>query len=127
MFNHSWQEGPFLLHRNNKYYLTYSCGNWRDSTYHLRYAISDYVSGPYSEHPDTLLKSNTMVKGPGHHAIFTGLNKKDFIVNHGWATAYNARYPRIDRLYITPEGLSSDGPTYTIQSVKMLIMKMLLM
>jgi len=116
--NHSWQEGPFLLYRNKTYYLTYSCGNWRNSTYHLRYATSNFVLGPYTEHPDTLLKSNAMVKGPGHHAIFTDLNKKDWIVYHGWDTAYKARYPRIDRLYVTPEGLSSDGPTYTIQSVK---------
>jgi beta-xylosidase len=115
--HHKWQEGPFILCRNAKYYLTYSCGAWTNSTYHVRYATSDNILGPYTEHPDTLLKSNSMVKGPGHHAIFTDLNKKDWIVYHGWDSAHTARYPRIDRLFVTPKELSSDGPTFTPQSI----------
>ncbi len=116
--HHKWQEGPFVLYRNSKYYLTYSCGAWTNSTYHLRYAISDSILGPYTEQPDTLLKSNSMVKGPGHHSFFTDVDNRDWIVYHGWDTAHTARYPRIDRLYVTREGLSSDGPTFTAQSVK---------
>lgn len=116
--HHPWQEGPFLQYRYNKYFLTYSCGNWMDSTYHLRYAISNSPAGPFIEQPDTLLKSNAMVKGPGHHFMFTNADGKDWIVYHGWDTAYKARYPRIDRIFFTENKIASDGPTYTIQRVK---------
>ena len=113
IIHHKWQEGPFILFRNNMYYLTYSCGSWTNATYHLRYATSKSVSGPYSEQPDTLLKTNEKVKGPGHHSFFKDKNSKDWIVYHGWDVAHTGRYPRIDRLFITPEGLSTDGPTFT--------------
>jgi len=115
--HHIWQEGPFILHRDSKYFLTYSCGNWRDSTYHVRYAIAEKPLGPYTEQPDTILKSNTMVKGPGHHSLFIDKAGKDWIVYHGWDTKYMARYPRIDRIFLNGDKISSDGPTYNEQSV----------
>jgi len=116
--HHRWQEGPFILYRDKTYYLTYSCGAWTNATYHVRYATSDSLLGPYKEHPDTLLKSNVMVKGPGHHALFTDLKGKDWIVYHGWDTAFTARYPRIDRLYVSDGILRSDGPTTGPQLIK---------
>jgi len=116
--HHDWQEGPFLLQRNNKYYLTYSCGAWADSTYHLRYAIADSITGPYIEQPDSIIHSNKMVKGPGHHSIFQDEYEQDWIVYHAWDTAYTARYPRIDRIFIRGGKISSDGPTFTRQLVE---------
>jgi len=115
--HHIWQEGPFILHRDNKYFLTYSCGNWRDSTYHVRYAIAEKPLGPYIEQRDTILKSNALVKGPGHHSLFIDKDGKDWIVYHGWDTKYTARYPRIDRIFLDGDKISSDGPTYTEQSI----------
>jgi beta-xylosidase len=115
--HHIWQEGPFILHRDNKYFLTYSCGNWRDSTYHVRYAIAEKPLGPYIEQRDTILKSNSVVKGPGHHSLFIDKDGKDWIVYHGWDTKYTARYPRIDRILLNGDKITSDGPTFTKQSV----------
>jgi beta-xylosidase len=112
---HPWQEGPFLQHRFNKYFLTYSCGAWTDQTYHLRYAIGASPRGPFIEQPDTILASNEMVKGPGHHFMYRDRNGKDWIIYHGWDTAYKARYPRIDRIYFDENSITSDGPTYTEQ------------
>ena len=114
---HIWQEGPFMLHKNNKYFLTFSCGDWTNETYHVRYAIGNSPMGPYVEQADTILKSNKMVKGPGHHSLFVDKNGKDWIIYHGWDTAYTARYPRIDRIFINGDKISSDGPTYIEQSV----------
>jgi len=114
---HIWQEGPFMLHRDNKYFLTYSIGNWRDSTYHVRYAIAEKPMGPYTEQADTILKSNKQVKGPGHHSLFVDKTGKDWIVYHGWDTKYTARYPRIDRIFVEAGKISSDGPTYNPQKV----------
>jgi len=115
--HHSWQEGPFILHRNNIYFLTYSCGAWTDSTYHIRYAISKSVMGPYTEQPDTILKTNKGVKGPGHHSFFIDKNGKDWIVYHGWDPSHTTRYSRIDRIYIKDKKITSDGPTYIPQSI----------
>jgi beta-xylosidase len=115
--HHPWQEGPFILHRNNRYFLTYSCGAWADSTYHVRYAIGTSPLGPYAEQPDTILKTNHLVKGPGHHSLFIDKAGKDWIVYHGWDTAHKARFPRIDRIFLNGDKISSDGPTYTKQSI----------
>ena len=115
--HHPWQEGPFLQKRFNKYFLTYSCGGWKDDTYHVRYAIGSTVTGPFIEQPDTILASNEMVKGPGHHFMFEDKKGKDWIIYHGWDTAFTARYPRIDRIYFNENSISSDGPTYSLQSV----------
>ena len=116
--NHNWQEGAFLLQRDNKYFLTYSCGSWKDSTYHLRYALADSITGSYIEQPDTILKSNLMVKGPGHHSIFKDKYRQDWVVYHGWDKSYTARYPRIDKLFVEGTKLRIKGPTYTPQKVK---------
>ncbi|KPL16177.1 MAG: hypothetical protein AMS26_05640 [Bacteroides sp. SM23_62] len=115
--HHPWQEGPFLQHRHNQYFLTYSCGAWTDHTYHIRYAIGPSVTGPFIEQPDTILASNEMVKGPGHHFMYSDKKGKDWIIYHGWDTAFTARYPRIDRIFFDENSISSDGPTYTEQRV----------
>jgi len=115
--HHRWQEGPFILQRNDKYYLTYSCGAWTDSTYHVRYAIAKSVMGPYTEQPDTIIKTNMGVKGPGHHSFFTDNKGKDWIVYHGWDPNHTTRYSRIDRIFLKDNKITSDGPTFTPQSV----------
>ena len=115
--NHKWQEGPFIMQSKAKYILTYSLGNWTDSTYHMRYATADKLTGPYAEQPDTIMKTNEMVKGPGHHSFFKDSKGKDWIVYHAWDTAHTARYPRIDRIFVKDNKITSDGATYTPQSV----------
>lgn len=115
---HKWQEGPFIIQTKNKYLMTYSLGNWTDSTYHLRYATADKITGPYVEQPDTILKSNKMVKGPGHHSFFKDKKGKDWIVYHAWDTAHTARYPRIDPVTIKKNKILRIEPTYTPQEIK---------
>jgi beta-xylosidase len=116
--HHAWQEGPFIIRGKNQFLLTYSCGNWTDSTYHIRYAIADQLTGPYSELPDTIMKSNAMVKGPGHHSFFKDRSGKTWIVYHGWDTAHTARYPRLDRVYLDGDKIKRIEPTYTKQIIE---------
>ncbi len=98
--HHNWQEGAYILQRNNTYFLTYSCRARAVSTYRVRYAKSTAITGPYIEQRDTILKSNSMVKGPGRHSLFKDKNNFDWIVYQGWDTAYKARYHRIERIVI---------------------------
>jgi beta-xylosidase len=115
--HHKWQEGPCLQIHGGKYYLTYSCGAWTNHTYHVRYAIGDSPEGPFIEQPEKLLESNEMVRGPGHHAMFTDLQERDWIVYHGWDTAHTGRYPRLDRIYFEDGRIKCDGPTFTQQEI----------
>ena len=114
---HPWQEGPWLEWRHGKYFLTYSCGNWKDATYHVRYALGDSPTGPFQEQTNRLLQTTEQVKGPGHHSLFVDRAGHDWIVYHGWDPAHTARYPRIDRIYYEGTQMRSDGPTSTPQNV----------
>jgi len=115
--HHSWQEGACVMVRDGRYYLTYSTGNWRDESYRIRWAAGSSPIGPFEE-KGTLLKSTAQVKGPGHHSFFTGPGGHDWIVYHGWDPEFIARYPRIDPLNVTRQGLSVDGPTSGPQTVR---------
>ncbi len=112
---HPWQEGPWMQYHKGRYFLSYSCGNWKDDSYHLRYAVGDSPLGPFKESEDILMKSTEQVKGPGHHAMFLDRNGKDWIVYHGWDPAFTARYPRIDRIFFNGDVMTTDGPTTTPQ------------
>jgi beta-xylosidase len=95
---HSWQEGACALRRGGRCYLFYSVGNWRDESYHVRWAVGDSPLGPFEEAPGRLLESTPEVRGPGHHNFFRAADGSQWIVYHGWDPAFTARYPRIDRL-----------------------------
>jgi hypothetical protein len=43
---------------------------------------------------------------------------RDWIVYHGWDTAYTARYPRMDRVFFENGKVICNGPTYTEQKVE---------
>ena len=115
--HHKWQEGPWILKRNRKYFLTYSVGGWDGPTYHVRYAIGENPMGPFEEQQNKILETNEVVKGPGHHSLFQAYGK-NWIVYHGWDTAYTARYPRLDLIEVEGNKIISDGPTFTEQTVE---------
>ena len=121
--NYSWQEGPVVQHVGDEYILTFSEGNYRNDTYNVRYAKSLSPYGPFKEGNHQILKSNDVVKGPGHHFLFKDEGGKDWIAYHGWDTAYTARYSRIDPIVITSDTIYCNGPTYTPQEVIITIKK----
>jgi beta-xylosidase len=113
-----WQEGPFVQHIDNTYMLTFSEGGWGGDTYKVLYAVSDSPYGPFKEKENIIIKTNEMVKGPGHHSLFKDKNGHDWIVYHGWDPEFKARYPRIDPIYISADTIYCNGPTYTLQEVE---------
>jgi beta-xylosidase len=115
--NYVWQEGPFISHVGDNYIMTFSIGNWRDSTYHVRYAIAKSPLGPFIEQKNTILQTNEMVKGPGHHFLFKDNQGNDWIAYHGWDPKYTTRYPRIDPIVITSDTVYCAGPTFTPQEI----------
>ncbi|WP_445732124.1 glycoside hydrolase family 43 protein [Mariniflexile sp.] len=120
---HPWQEGPFVIKKDNEYWMTYSIGAWKNDTYHIVLAKSKHPLGPFEFIEKPLLESTDVVKGPGHHAIFTDKHNQQWIVYHGWDPSFKARYPRIDPLYWKNGMLHCDGPTSTKTTINFPIKK----
>lgn len=77
-------EGVFMHYRNGVYYLSYSNGSWRDSTYCVRYSTSTTPYGPWT-YRGKILSSEGWFKGPGHHSfMYNPAMDEWYIVYHRW-------------------------------------------
>ncbi|MFG6686056.1 family 43 glycosylhydrolase [Mariniflexile sp. HNIBRBA6329] len=77
-------EAPFMIKRNNKYYLMYSEGKCIDSTYKVCYSVGETPFGPWKEgvnSPVLTTSKDSTTLGPGHHAMFKESNQ-DYILYH---------------------------------------------
>lgn len=101
---HDWHtlEGPFVVRRNERYYLFYSGGNWQNLSYGVSYAVADHPLGPWSEPaseaPTVLRTIPGKLIGPGHNSVVVGPDGQDYLVYHAWDTAKTARRMCVDRL-----------------------------
>lgn len=110
-------EGAFVHYRKGLYYLSYSHGSYRDTTYSVHYSTSATPVGPW-KYRGPILTSDNNHKGPGHHSLIhlPGL-KQWLIVYHRWndrkgnGPYRGGRSSCIDRLEHAPDG--------TIRPVKM--------
>ena len=67
-------EAPYMLKKDNIYYLIYSQGKAIDATYKIRYSIGKTPFGPWAEGMNSpILKTSddSTTYGPGHHTIFS--------------------------------------------------------
>lgn len=90
----SYFEGPHMLKRKDKYYLMYSDSLFYDSTYKVRYAISDSPKGPFKEGKNSPILSSIpdeKISGPGHHSTFN-VGDDYYIVYHRHAFPLYAPY-----------------------------------
>ncbi len=77
-------EGVFMHFRDGRYYLSYSHGGWRHSSYSVHYATSDNPVGPWT-YRGAILTSDERRKGPGHHSFFCSPGTGEWrIVYHRW-------------------------------------------
>jgi beta-xylosidase len=77
-------EGVFMHHYKDRYYISYSHGNWKDSTYSVHYSTSPSPVGPWT-YQGAILTSNQNHKGPGHHSlIYLPGTAQWLIVYHRW-------------------------------------------
>jgi beta-xylosidase len=110
-------EGPFVHYRNGTYYLSYSHGGWRSSSYSSHYATSNTPYGPW-RYRGAILTSDAAHKGPGHHSIFRGAGPdKWFIAYHRWNGAQgDGPYSGHRQVAIEPLEHERDG---SLRPVKM--------
>jgi beta-xylosidase len=110
-------EGAFVHVWKDRYYLSYSHGNWKDHTYSVHYSISDSPEGPW-RYKGAILTSDRKHKGPGHHSLIRMQDSgRWFIIYHRWNRREGdgpydgSRETCIDSLEHAPDG--------SIRTVKM--------
>lgn len=77
-------EAPFMLKRDDTYYLMYSDGKCTNESYKVRYAKGNSPFGPWEEgvnSPILSTSADSTTLGPGHHTIYSE-NGQDFILYH---------------------------------------------
>ena len=122
--NGLWNEGPFLLKHEGKYYLTYSANYWGSPNYSVGYATSDSPLGAYTK------GENAQVMGiePGNesnwdyfigtgHAMFLNIGSQRYFVYHTLMPNTDAyRHVTIDSFGFREDGsLYINGPTLSLQ------------
>lgn len=66
-----WNEGPFVIKHNGKYYLTYSSNCYDCKFYGVGYAVGDTPFGPFVKYENNpVLWYDDRMSGPGHNAMF---------------------------------------------------------
>lgn len=131
---HTINEGPQVIFHNGKYYLTFSVGNWMDSSYQVAQAVADSPLGTYKKLTEAeggvLLSGGTAgsedISGTGHHTMLE-VGGKWYIVYHRHDDYVLAGAPRnagIDEvMWLTIkdkdgndlEVMYANGPTCTVQ------------
>lgn len=101
-------EGPSVIKRHGRYWLTYSGGAWTGAGYAMAWAVADSPLGPWTP-GGTLLAGTAGLIGPGHNSLTTGPSG-DVIAFHSWDAAHTARRMQLRRISFELEGPRVDGP-----------------
>jgi GH43 family beta-xylosidase len=119
-----WNEGPFVLKHEGKYYLMYSANFYASREYSVGYALAESPLGPFVKPaPNPILFSpNPEISGPGHNSVTTSPDGSElFIVYHIHSDPQNPSGDRqvcIDRMGFREDGsLYVTGPTNTPQPI----------
>lgn len=106
----NFTEGVFMHFQGGLYHLTYSHGNWQDTTYSVHHSTSKSPTGPW-QYRGVILKSDDHNKGPGHHSILRIPGTDTwYIVYHRWNNRQGngpysgGRETCIDKLVHKPDG-----------------------
>lgn len=106
----NFTEGPFMHERGGTYYLSYSYGSWRASSYSVHYATAPTPFGPW-RYRGAILESDGHYKGPGHHSFVHDPHDGGWlIVYHRWENQAGpgpyrgARQIAIERIIYSKDG-----------------------
>jgi hypothetical protein len=113
-------EAAYPMKRNNTWFLMYSSGDCRLSSYAVHYAWSEHPLGPYNygqNNPILSTSSDGTVDGPGHHSVLEE-NGQYYIIYHRHdnphSTGGEFRQVCADRLTFTGEHtIEKVTPTHT--------------
>ncbi|MFS0895305.1 family 43 glycosylhydrolase [Microbacterium sp. 179-I 3D3 NHS] len=100
-------EGPSVVRRHGRYWMTFSAGAWTGPGYAVTWAVADHPLGPWERAPDAaaaLLASDGILLGPGHNSLTTAPDGGDVIVFHSWNDERTHRLMHLRRIDFTPDG-----------------------
>ena len=115
-------EGPLVIKHKGKYYLTYSCNDYRSQDYAVGFAVADHPMGPYKRHKSNpVLHRHCGYAGTGHHAILRK-GKRLYMVYHAH-NSHNKVAPR--QTLIAPTKMKRCDGGYRIEVSEMIIIPMI--
>jgi GH43 family beta-xylosidase len=102
-------EGPSVVHRLGRYWMTYSGGAWTGPGYGVAWAVADHPLGPWTpapaDAPQLLRTTADGYLGPGHNSLTTAPDGRDVIAFHAWDADLTMR-----RMYLHYVEFEADGP-----------------
>lgn len=106
-------EGPAVVARHGRYWMTYSGGAWTGPGYAVSWAVADNPLGPWRHAPigsAALLATSSELRGPGHNSLATAPDGEDVIAFHSWDEKGERRQLHINTISFELEGPRVDGP-----------------
>jgi beta-xylosidase len=106
-------EGPSVVRRHGRYWMTYSGGAWTGESYAVSWAVAESPLGPWRAAPASappLLRTAGGLLGPGHNSLTVDPSGRDVIVFHSWDAASTRREMHAHHIVFTEEGPRVDGP-----------------
>lgn len=113
-----WTEGPGVIKRNGKYYLTYTGNHYLSKGYRINYAVTNNPAKgfiPYSKNP-FLINTEGEGVGLGHNMSFTGPDLVTWFIVYHNINPNATRDLNIDRLAWNGDKMVVFGPTVTNQT-----------
>jgi GH43 family beta-xylosidase len=106
-------EGPSVVRRRGRYWMTYSGGAWTGAGYAVSWAVADSLLGPWRPAPASaapLLRTSPDLLGPGHNSLTVDPDGNDVIVFHSWNTARTRREMHARHIVFDEDGPRVGGP-----------------
>ena len=106
-------EGPSVVRRSGRYWMTFSGGAWTGPGYAVSWAVADNVRGPWIPAPTeapALLSTGPDLVGPGHNSMVVGPDGDDVIAFHAWDRSLSRRELHLRHIRFGPDRPSVDGP-----------------
>jgi beta-xylosidase len=107
-------EGPSVVHRHGRYWMTFSGGAWTGEGYGVAWAVADSPLGPWvpASSADALLLRSTPdgYRGPGHNSLSVAPDGRDVIVFHAWNDDLTVRRMYVHEIEFTKTGPRVGGP-----------------
>lgn len=73
-------EGPCMLKKDGLYYFMWSTGNWKNSSYGVRYGVSASPVGPFEKMGTILSSDPHIANGPGHNGYLRLKNSGKYLI-----------------------------------------------
>jgi GH43 family beta-xylosidase len=106
---HDWHtlEGPSVVRRRGRYWMTFSGGAWTGEGYAVSWAVADSPLGPWRPAPESappLLRTSRDFLGPGHNSLTVDPYGNDVIIFHSWNASQTRREMHGHRIVFDEDG-----------------------